>query len=374
MTTPNQQLLSGMSPDAARLLDRQMKDQQTRQLANTPNAYGGIAAGTQGMFNLLARAGGKERAGVNEVQALQAQKKVKDEEAKMKALQDKLSNAPEEKLMSLYQNNAVSNPKLAQAVMSVLNMRKETSGVGSVRENIKSIQLLMNGKQVTAESAMKAIQAERKEAGSGLALLEYTSKAAEEEADNELRAKTEAEYFKIEDQITTLRNQNSRSNSLIASIGRIDKSSGVPAQVNSIFKRITGTEDSESVLNTMIESLRMEQAIGNLPAGVASDRDIQLVLNGTLPSTANPEALVEWLEALQRLNDTAMAEKQGVLEWLDKEGTIKGYATHRRERHRKLREEFLAKEKIRLEKEEADAQARIAKKRELARKRHFPTL
>ena len=130
----------------------------------------------------------------------------------------------------------------------------------------------MNGKQVTAESAMKAIQAERKEAGSGLALLEYTSKAAEEEADNELRAKTEAEYFKIEDQITTLRNQNSRSNSLIASIGRIDKSSGVPAQVNSIFKRITGTEDSESVLNTMIESLRMEQAIGNLPAGVASDR------------------------------------------------------------------------------------------------------
>ena len=97
--------------------------------------------------------------------------------------------------------------------------------------------------------------------------------------------------------------------------------------------------------------------------------DIQLVLNGTLPSTANPEALVEWLEALQRLNDTAMAEKQGVLEWLDKEGTIKGYATHRRERHRKLREEFLAKEKIRLEKEEADAQARIAKKRELARKK-----
>ena len=76
MATAEQQLLSSMSPQMARLLDEQMAGQQAAQQA--PEGYGGMAAAaSQGSAqlgnNLRSMFGLNAQPGVNEQQAMRAQ-------------------------------------------------------------------------------------------------------------------------------------------------------------------------------------------------------------------------------------------------------------------------------------------------------------
>jgi hypothetical protein len=360
-----------LSPEQAMLLDRQAREQQIQQQTQaTPAVFRGMlqqAMRTADTLQNVPRAlmGEAPRRGAMEQQAIQSQQKAKDEEVKMQTLQDKLSGASVEKLASIYQNNVITNPKLAKAAVSILDMKKTLGG--SSEDNIKSIQLLMNNKTVTAESGMKAIAAEKEEPGSGEALLVYVSEKAKKDAEDKMTAGDRVVYNKTLEDQTRLRTQNARSSSLITALKTVDKSSGVPAQIASAFKKITGTENSESVLNTMIESLRVEQAIGNLPPGVASDKDIALVMGGTLPSTANPEALIEWLSALQRLNQVAIDEQQSKLEWFDKKGSLQGYATHRKKVNQERAQERAKNAEEQARKESEELNARLEEKRRKVR-------
>lgn len=82
MTTPNQQLLSMLDPQQARLLDQQMRDQQVAQRAQGGGMLSGVVQAYTGMGDLAQRALGASPAGANEMQALQAQKMAQAEKAK----------------------------------------------------------------------------------------------------------------------------------------------------------------------------------------------------------------------------------------------------------------------------------------------------
>lgn len=362
MATAKEQLLANMNPQAARLMDQQLRQNQVAQRAQGAGMLSGLVQAYTGMGDIAQRVGGIAPVGATEVEAIQRAQKLKTEEERMESLQAKLSDAPVERLASIYQNNALTNPKLAQAAKAVLDMKRGGTK-GGVNENIKAIQLMINNKQVTGKSGMLAIQAERENPGSGMELLVYTSDQAKAEANKSLSAGDKKVYNETLEAQTRLRTQNARSSGLITALKTVDKKSGVPAQVSSVFKRITGSEDSESVLNSMVEALRVEQAIGNLPPGVASDKDIALVMGGTLPSTANPEALIEWLSALQRLNQVTIDEQQAKLEWYDEKGSLQGYATHRKEVNQKRAKEAAKKAEEQARKEAEETNARIEEKK-----------
>lgn len=102
---------------------------------------------------------------------------------------------------------------------------------------------------------------------------------------------------------------DSKASNLIAKIDsvKLDMKSGVPARADEALKTIFGSEDPITVLRTEYNNIRNSSVLQYLPPGVASDRDVALVLEGTLPSTSNPEAMMSFLRGVQKV---AAAERQ----------------------------------------------------------------
>ncbi|MHC4700768.1 MAG: hypothetical protein ACYTFQ_09345 [Planctomycetota bacterium] len=73
------------------------------------------------------------------------------------------------------------------------------------------------------------------------------------------------------------------------------------AKVTEFAKDVFGTQDVETYVRTMIQSERVKQAISNLPPGVASDKDIELVMSGTIPPDAAPEIIRAYMRGLQKI-------------------------------------------------------------------------
>ena len=77
--------------------------------------------------------------------------------------------------------------------------------------------------------------------------------------------------------------------------------SGLFGSTSATLKDLLGTQDDVRVWRTEVAKLRNEIAIGDLPPGVASDKDIALVLKGTPDNFTNPEALRLYLKGVEKL-------------------------------------------------------------------------
>ena len=67
------------------------------------------------------------------------------------------------------------------------------------------------------------------------------------------------------------------------------------------WKDLFGTQEELDTWRTQVRNLITSEAIGNLPPGVASDKDIELVLSAQPNANVNPEQLTKFLAASQRL-------------------------------------------------------------------------
>ncbi|MHC4372350.1 MAG: hypothetical protein ACYSW8_32505, partial [Planctomycetota bacterium] len=76
--------------------------------------------------------------------------------------------------------------------------------------------------------------------------------------------------------------------------------SGWFAKATEMAKEVLGVEDMETYIRSQVQSTRVKQAIANLPPGVASDKDIELVMSGTISDTANPEVIRAYMRGLQK--------------------------------------------------------------------------
>lgn len=100
-----------------------------------------------------------------------------------------------------------------------------------------------------------------------------------------------------------------RSSDLIARIesSKDDMKSGVPARVDEAMKAVFGDQDRFTVLQAQYASIRNSSVLQYLPPGVASDRDVALVLEGTIDRYSSPEAMMSFLRGVQKI---AAAEKK----------------------------------------------------------------
>ena len=76
MTTAKEQLLSKVSPQAARLLDQQMRSQQVGQRAQGAGMLSGLVQAYTGMSDQVQRAGGVTPMGANELEAIRQQQMI----------------------------------------------------------------------------------------------------------------------------------------------------------------------------------------------------------------------------------------------------------------------------------------------------------
>ena len=89
MPTAKEQLLSMMSPQAARLLDQQMRSQQVAQRSQGAGMLSGLVQAYTGMSDAFQGITSGLPMGANEMKALQAQKKRREEENELKSVAGK---------------------------------------------------------------------------------------------------------------------------------------------------------------------------------------------------------------------------------------------------------------------------------------------
>lgn len=88
--------------------------------------------------------------------------------------------------------------------------------------------------------------------------------------------------------------------STMEEIGEESWAAGLKGEVSETWKRVTGTEDVVSMARKQYEGIRTSKAIQNLPPGVASDKDIELVLKPFPTSFTNYKQLTDYIEGLRR--------------------------------------------------------------------------
>lgn len=104
--------------------------------------------------------------------------------------------------------------------------------------------------------------------------------------------------------------------------------SGFRAQVEESIKGFLGEQDLVTLLRTEAQALRIGTAVANLPPGPASDRDVQLVLSGTLDANANPETLAQYARGIAKLAQMESRYHSDQAAWINKYKDVGGYLDH----------------------------------------------
>lgn len=122
----------------------------------------------------------------------------------------------------------------------------------------------------------------------------------------------------------------SSANRLATNLEQLTKpiSSGFRAQVEESIKGFLGDQDLVSLLRTEAQALRIGTAVANLPPGPASDRDVALVLSGTLDANANPKTLAAYARGLAKLAEMESRYHSDQAAWINKYKDVGGYLDH----------------------------------------------
>ena len=112
-----------------------------------------------------------------------------------------------------------------------------------------------------------------------------------------------------------------------ANLENID--SGALARLGEKWKTFTGDENKVSELRQQYRDIRNAAALGGLPPGAASDKDIEMAMSGFPTDTANPELIARWLRGVEKMSFLAseranahlqfIAENRGASVMLDSE-------------------------------------------------------
>tara|TARA_R110002012_G_scaffold103010_3_gene242784 strand:- start:2181 stop:3260 length:1080 start_codon:yes stop_codon:yes gene_type:complete len=81
-----------------------------------------------------------------------------------------------------------------------------------------------------------------------------------------------------------------------------DAVGGIRGKAIDAFKEFAGTEDAVSVLKVQFNKIRADRTLSNLPPGAASDKDVELVMQGFLKPTANAQTITSFLQGLSKLS------------------------------------------------------------------------
>lgn len=110
--------------------------------------------------------------------------------------------------------------------------------------------------------------------------------------------------------------QAGQYNDLASRITSIGSSWGALGSGAEWLKKQTGSQGAVSALRQEFTRLRNSAAVGSLPPGPATDRDIQMVLEGFPPPTASPAQLAGFLRGMAKLKDIDAAVEGAKVDWL----------------------------------------------------------
>lgn len=159
------------------------------------------------------------------------------------------------------------------------------------------------------------------------------TKAAEEGTVNyslldsrtELSVNAEKALLTAQDATFNARKGAANSRQLASTLTTKDISSGVVARVEEAWNEFWGTQDEVSALRKEYTRIRNLEVIHSLPPGVASDRDISIIIKGFPASDTNPENLQEWLESFARVQDAEAEYQRFKSAYISRQNNSKGF-------------------------------------------------
>lgn len=141
---------------------------------------------------------------------------------------------------------------------------------------------------------------------------------------NKLSAAAEKVLMTAQDEAYLSDTQAGRLESMAMEFENLDTSVGALGSAAGALKRISGNEDEVTELRKRYLALRNSQAVKNLPPGVASDKDIQLVLSGYLDETANPKTIASFLRGMAKIERENSRFQTFKSDWLSENGNTRG--------------------------------------------------
>jgi len=120
------------------------------------------------------------------------------------------------------------------------------------------------------------------------------------------------------------------ANRLATNLEQLTKNipSGFRSQVQESIKGFLGEQDLVTLLRTEAQALRIGTAVANLPPGPASDKDVALVLSGTLDANADPKTLAEYARGIAKLAQMESRFHSDQAAWINKYRDVGGYLDH----------------------------------------------
>ena len=102
---------------------------------------------------------------------------------------------------------------------------------------------------------------------------------------------------------------------------------GMQGKLGEEWKELTGAQDKVTAVRTQYRRIRNALAVQNLPPGVASDKDIAMVLEGFPSDFTNYEELRKYITAMERAEKKIKAYHQYESNWLSTKKTRTGMAS-----------------------------------------------
>lgn len=99
-------------------------------------------------------------------------------------------------------------------------------------------------------------------------------------------------------------------------ITTIGSSWGAAGSANEWLKKAAGMQDGVTALRQEYTRLRNSAAVASLPPGPATDKDIQMVLEGFPPANASPQVISGFLRGMAKLKDIEASVEGAKVDWL----------------------------------------------------------
>ena len=331
MATAQQQLMGMLNPQAARLLDTQMRQKQVAQRSQGAGMLSGLTQAYTGMADAVTGAAGFTPMGANEQKAIyNKQKAAKTTAMQKEAVIASLVNNPELTPQAIQNiTRAVNSGTMsveAAAKLSIPKGGEWRSAGGNTLFN--SITGAVKPTTTTGEvSTMKPKEIAK-------LYKDYT----EESIRDFIKSPTTSSLIPLTDDEGDYDYKASSDRSrVIASDARIlselsyklnssNLDSGYKGKAIAFYEEVMGEQTIETALRKQFELIKISGMLQYLPPGVASDKDVALVLQGVPDTFANTETMASYVKGLAKLKQEEESYLKDEVSYAkENKGSLKGF-------------------------------------------------
>ena len=114
---------------------------------------------------------------------------------------------------------------------------------------------------------------------------------------------------------------SNKMESLALQFEKEDPAGGIVRNTKEYIKSITGSEDEVTEALTLFNKVKADATLDNLPPGAASDKDVELVLQGFLKPSANAQTIARFLRGLAKVGRIQAAKDNFRVNYISKNKT-----------------------------------------------------